>query len=142
MLHTTLALGLGLTLLAAPAALAQDVEVRLQAGSLSFTGGQGYTNAVLQITGPDDFETEETASRGLPVFRVQGGRMKDGFYQYNLTAATDEKVEIKRQVDNGRGEAQRNYVLKPFHLSGMFEISRGTIVPAEEMKEGADGDSE
>ena len=118
-----------------------DVEVRLQAGALSFSGGSGFTNAHLMITGPNDFEAEETASRGLPTFRVRGGRMKDGFYQFTLSAATDEKVKIKRQIDNGRGDDTRDYTLKPFHLSGMFEISRGTIVPVEDMKDGADSDA-
>ena len=118
-----------------------EVEVRLQAGALSFSGGSGFTNAHLLITGPNDFEAEETASRGLPTFRVRGGRMKDGFYQFTLSAATDEKVKIKRKVDNGRGDDTRDYTLKPFHLSGMFEISRGTIVPADEMKDGADVDA-
>ena len=120
---------------------AADVEVRLQSGALSFSGGSGFSNAHLLITGPNDFEAEETASRGLPTFRVRGGRMKDGFYQYTLSAATDEKVKIKRKIDNGRGDAGRDYTLKPFHLSGMFEISRGTIVPVEDMKDGADSDA-
>ena len=127
--------------LAASSIWAADVEVRLQAGALSFSGGSGFSNARLLITGPNDFEAEETASRGLPTFRVRGGRMKDGFYQYNLSAATDEKVKIKRQIDNGRGDDTRDYTLKPFHLSGMFEISRGTIVPVEDMKDGADSDA-
>lgn len=131
------AVGLG----AVASAQTADVEPRLQAGALSFSGGNTYTNAKLLITGPDDFEAEETASRGLPVFRVQGGRMRDGFYQYTLSAATDEKVMIKEAVDNGRGSAARDYTLKPFNLSGMFEIARGTIVPVQEMKEGADGDA-
>jgi len=136
-LSLTIAAGLA----AVTAAHSAEVEARLQAGSLSFSGGSGFTNASLLITGPDDFEAEETASRGLPVFRVQGGRMKDGFYQFTLSAATDEKVKIKRAIDNGRGSGARDYTLKPFNLSGMFEIARGTIVPLDEMKQGADGDA-
>ena len=123
-------------------ALAADVEARLQSGALSFSGGAGFTNAHLKVTGPDDFEAEETASRGLPVFRLQGGRMRDGFYHYALTAATDEKVKITRQFDNGRGDNARDFRLKPFHLTGMFQVKNGTIVPQEKMDGGADGDSE
>ncbi len=119
-------------------AWATEVETRLQAGALSFSGGSGFSNAVLQVTGPDAFEAEETTSRGLPVFRLQGGRMKDGFYQFTLTAATDEKVKITREIDNGRGSDARDYRLKPFHLSGMFEVRQGRIVPKEEM--GDEGD--
>ncbi|KMW56434.1 hypothetical protein AIOL_001388 [Candidatus Rhodobacter oscarellae] len=125
---------------ASGAALAADVEPRLQAGALSFSGGLGFTNATLTILGPDDFEAVETASRGLPVFRVRGGRMRDGFYQYTLSAATDEKIKIKKPIDNGRGGDARDYTLKPFHMSGIFEVSRGTIVPLKETKSGADLD--
>lgn len=134
-------LGLGAVLLSAGAALA-EVEVRLQAGALSFSGGAGYTNAQLLITGPNDFEQIETASRGMPVFRVRGGRMQDGFYQYTLTAATNERVKIKKPIDSGRGSAAKDYVLKPYSLSGMFEIKRGTIVPLADTAPGADKDQE
>ena len=124
------------------AVFAAEVEARLQTSALSFSGGTGFTNAVLLVTGPDDFEAEESASRGLPVFRVQGGRIKDGFYSYTLSAATDEQVKIVKPVDNGRGSTARDYTLKPFHLSGMFEVRKGRIVPIEDMAAGADGDPE
>lgn len=121
---------------------AAEVEPRIQSSALSFTGGSGFTNATLQINGPDDFQAEETASRGLPVFRVQGGKMRDGFYHFILSAATDEKVKIKRPIDNGRGDDARDHTFKPFHMSGMFEVRKGRILPPEEMAAGADGDSE
>ena len=141
MKYKLLTLIAGLSAGLATAGFAAEVEARLQAGALSFTGGSGFTNAVLYITGPDDFEAEETASRGLPVFRVRGGRMKDGFYQYTLTAATDEQVKIKKPIDNGRGSNARDYTLKSFNLNGMFEIERGVIVPLDETAAGADGDA-
>ena len=119
---------------------AAEVEPRYTAGALSFSGGNGFTQAKLMITGPNDFEAEESASRGLPVFRVRGGRMKDGFYQFTVTAATDVKVKIKKPMDNGRGSAAKDYTFESFHLSGMFEIKRGTIVPIAENTKGADGD--
>lgn len=112
---------------------AQEVEERIQSGVLSFSGGNSFTNAVLMITGPNEYEREETASRGLPVFRAKNsGRLVDGFYQYTLTAATDEKVEIKNPVDNGRGELARNYTLKPFAKSGAFVVKDGTIEVARD----------
>lgn len=141
MKHKALLLISSIALTFGSAARAAEVEARLQAGSLSFSGGAGFSNASLLITGPNDFEVEETASRGLPVFRVQGGLMKDGFYQFSLSAATDQKVKIKRAIDNGRGADARDYTLKPFYMTGMFEISRGTIVPVDEMKSGADSDA-
>ncbi len=136
-----------LTLLAAmataAAAFATEVEERIENGALSFTGGQNLSNAVLLIVGPGDFEKEETAIRGLPVFRAQNsGRLVDGLYQYTLSAATDEKVKITRQLDNGRGATQRDYVLKPFSKHGTFVVSKGTIIAADTADGGSDGDAE
>ena len=113
-------------------AWAADVEARMQPTALSFTGGASFTNARLEIRGPDDYESEETASRGLPVFRVRGGTMKDGVYFYNLSAATDEKQEIKRKIDNGRGDGARDYTFKPFYMEGMFRITKGLIEEIDE----------
>lgn len=135
----SLVLALGLGVGAAVAGV--DVEERLQPGALSFTGGTGFTNAVLTIVGPGDFEAEETASRGLPVFRVRGGRMKDGVYRYTLSAATDEKVKIAKPIDNGRGGNARDFALKPFHMYGMFRVVRGTIAPLDDGTPGGDGDA-
>jgi hypothetical protein len=121
---------------------AQEVEERIQNGALSFSGGNGFTNAMLKITGPGEFEAEQTASRGLPVFRAKNsGRLLDGMYQYELSAATDEKVKIKKPVDNGRGSATRDYTMKPFHKYGAFLVKKGTIVSAENVPGGADGDA-
>lgn len=119
-----------------------DVTPRFDSGSLSFSGGRDFTNGRLFITGPDDFEAEETASKGLPVFRVQGGRMRDGYYHFSVSAATSEKIKIKKPIDNGRGAAARDYTLKPFTLSGMFEIKRGAILEIDEaaMREGDDAE--
>jgi len=128
--------------LAMAGAAAAEVEERIQNGALSFSGGNGFTNAVLTITGPGEFETEETASRGLPVFRAQNsGRLLDGLYQYSLVAATDEKLVIKNKIDNGRGAAARDFTYKPFAKYGAFLVSKGTIMPADDVAGGADGDA-
>jgi len=130
-------------LFAAVAAFAAEVEERIEEGSLSFNGGRGFSNAVLLITGPGDFEREETAGQGLPVFRAKNsGSLADGLYQYALTAATDEKVKIKKKVDNGRGASARDHILKPFAMHGTFVVKNGTIVAAQEVKDGVDGDPE
>lgn len=125
------------------AASAVEVKERLQNGALSFSGGQSFSNAVLFITGPDDYEREETAARGLPVFRAQNsGKLVDGLYQYSLSAATDEKVKIKKEIDNGRGDLARDYTLKPFSMSGNFMVKKGTIIAVDAANTGADVDPE
>ncbi len=129
-------------LFATGALAAQEVTERIEGGALSFVGGQNFTNGILRITGPNDFEAEVTAIRGLPVFRaVNSGRLVDGFYQYFVSAATDEKVEIKNPIDNGRGTAARNYLLKPFSAQGGFQVKNGTIVAVDGSSGGADVDT-
>lgn len=137
-----LALGLGFCVIGAGAMAATEVEARLQSSALSFSGGRGFTNAVLKVTGPDDFQSEETSSKGLPVFRLQGKRVTNGFYTYTLSAATDEKVMITRSTDNGRGDDARDHLLKPFHLNGMFEVRDNRIVPEAEMADGSSDEAQ
>lgn len=131
MFRKTIAAALFLSTFTIPA-LAADVEERLTPNALSFTGGASFTNAKLVVRGPDDYEDETTASRGLPVFRITGGRMQDGVYFYSLSAATDEEVPIKKKVDNGRGDGARDFTLKPFYKEGMFRVSRGLIEPVQQ----------
>ncbi|MDJ0626851.1 MAG: hypothetical protein QNJ44_01215 [Rhodobacter sp.] len=127
----------------AGAAQAAEIEARIQSGSLSFTGGHTYTNAKLQIIGPQGFEKEEEALRGMPTFRVQGaGRMVDGLYQYSLVAASDEKVPLENNLDNGRGANAQNFAYKPFSMYGTFRVEKGVILPPEKGAGGADTDSE
>ena len=135
-LAATFSLALGIA-----GAAGAEVTERLNSGTLSFSGGGGYTNASLEITGPNGFSVEETAETGLPVFRVQtAGRLVDGFYRYSLTAASPEKVAIDTSVNNGRGEGARDFALKPFSTSGSFQIADGLIVVAPEARTGSDTD--
>lgn len=134
MLRTFLS-ALILTFATASVGFGEEVTERLSPGALSFVGGASYTNARLQIYGPDDFESEETSSRGLPVFRVRGGTVKDGVYRYTLSAATDEQVPIKKKVNNGRGENARDFTFKPFYKQGVFRVSRGLIEPLDDTPE-------
>ena len=120
-------------------ALSADVAEKLTPGALSFTGGASFTNAVLKVRGPNDYSEEKTARRGLPVFRITGGRMQDGVYFYALSAATDEEVPIKKKVDNGRGTDARDFTLKPFYKEGMFRITRGLIEPVTDGAERDEG---
>jgi len=143
MKKSILSLTVGAFLGFSTAVFGADVTPRFESGALSFSGGRDFTNGHLLITGPDDFEAEETASKGLPVFRVKGGRMRDGYYHFSVSAATSEKIKIKKPVDNGRGSSARDYTLKPFYLSGMFEIKRGAIQEIDEaaMMEGDDSEA-
>lgn len=135
-----LCLALGLAI-AAPAHAAPEVEARVQATSISFSGGQNYTNAVLTVTGPNDYQKEETATRGLPIFRLQtAGRLVDGYYSFSLVAATDEAIPIQSKLDNGRGPDAPKTEYKSFSMYGAFMVEQGLIQPAETEGNGTDGD--
>lgn len=127
----------------ATSAVAQaDVEARIQPTSLSFAGGQNYTNAVLMVTGPNEYEHEATAARGLPIFRLQSaGRLLDGYYQFSLVAATDKTVPIKKPIDNGRGPDAPTTQKVPFSMYGAFRVEKGRLLEVESGGESG-GDSD
>ncbi len=140
MRHLIFAVPLAVTLGLAGAASAEVAE-RINAGSLSFSGGNEYTNAVLTIFGPDDFTAELKSEKGLPVFRVQtAGKMEDGFYQYSLVAASPEMEKVNTSVNNGRGDTARAATNVPFSTSGIFQIADGSIVVGTEARGGGDTD--
>ena len=140
MRHLIIALPLAATLGLAGAASAEVTE-RINSGSLSFSGGNGYSNAVLTISGPDDFSAEVKADKGLPVFRVQtAGRLEDGFYQYSLVAASPETEKVNTSINNGRGDNARATAQVPFSTSGIFQIADGSIVVATEARGSGDTD--
>ncbi len=136
------AFALSLTL-AGAALAAPDIEARVQPTSISFAGGQNYTNAVLTVTGPDGYVKEESALRGLPIFRLQtAGRLVDGYYQFALSAATDEVIPLRNKMDNGRGAGARTTEYRAFNMSGAFRVEKGLIVPVDETAgEGGDVDA-
>ncbi len=135
------ALALSLALATGAAQAAQEIAPRIQSTSISFSGGQTYSNAVLTVSGPHGYSHEESAARGLPIFRLQtAGRLVDGYYQFALIAASDEEVRIESQLDNGRGEAARKTQLVPFSMYGAFRVEKGLIQPVESGDGGADSD--
>ncbi|MDB2407673.1 hypothetical protein N9W17_04110 [Jannaschia sp.] len=100
-----------------------------------FENWTGLSNAQMRISAPDGTLTTLFAETGTPVFQLSGAEVSDGVYRYELTAATDEVVEIKNAIDNGRGENARDTVAVPFQTSGRFIVSRGVIVQPETVVE-------
>ncbi len=93
--HILTASILSLTL-AATAAVAAPVDVRLGAAGLDFAtraaAGHGYQ---LTVTGPKGFTAVETYEDGaLPSFAAAG--LDDGYYKYELTALLDEPAGGER----------------------------------------------
>ncbi|MCF3596262.1 hypothetical protein LZG00_19940 [Rhodobacteraceae bacterium LMO-12] len=103
-----------------------------------FENWTGLSNAIWTIAQPDGQIITIRAKTGTPVFQLAGGNVIDGIYRYELTAATEEEVEIKSQFDSGR-EAARTTSFKPLQLSGRFHVQRGAIMIPEIMRENDEG---
>ena len=126
--------------LAGPA-LAESPEPVQQNNSNAvwFENWQGLSNATWTIAQPDGEVVTLFAASGTPVFQLTGGAVIDGIYRYELTAATEEKVEIKNKQNNGRGEAAADHTFKPFAMSGVFHVQRGVIVAPAVLEEKEEG---
>lgn len=121
-----------------PAFAADPVEQH-NSNALWFENWIGLSNATLKVATPNGELTEIFVASGTPVFELTGRDVLDGVYRYELTAATEEKVKIVNQVDNGRGDAASDSHAKPFYLNGVFVVSRGAIIQQTEEKEENDG---
>ena len=104
-----------------------------------FENWRGLSNATWTIAQPDGEVIQIFSASGTPVFQLEGSKVSDGIYRYELTAATEEKVEIKNKQNNGRGDAARDTMSKPFHMSGAFHVQRGVIMVPETITEKEEG---
>lgn len=132
--HTITALTASL-FLASPAFANEPVE-RTDTTTLWFESWGSLSNATLVVSGPDGFVTNIVAEKGPPRFYLRDAApVVDGVYRYELTAATTEKIKLRNQPDNGRGESQKDEIAKPFQMGGSFVVSRGVITKQEEIVE-------
>lgn len=124
--------------LAVPAQAADPVPQH-NSNAFWFENWTGLSNAQMTVIAPDGGISVIEARTGTPVFQLAGGQVLDGVYRYELSAATDERVKIVNQIDNGRGDRARDTMAKPFYTTGRFIVSRGVIVTPEDIQEGDDG---
>ncbi len=128
-------LGAIFTVSTSMAAWAVEPVQQHNSNAVWFENWTGLSNASMKVSAPNGKIITIFAESGTPVFQLENDEILDGIYRYELSAATDEKVEIVNEVDNGRGENQSNTVNKPFYSSGHFVVSRGVIVTPDEIKE-------
>ena len=128
-------LGAALTAVTALSAWAVEPVQQHNSNTVWFENWTGLSNASMTVAAPNGKITTIFAESGTPVFQLPGDEALDGVYRYELSAATDEKIEIVNEIDNGRGENQSNTVSKPFYANGHFIVSRGVIITPEEIKE-------
>ncbi|WP_135507059.1 hypothetical protein [Roseovarius aestuariivivens] len=130
-----LLLGTALCVLTATATFAADPVKQHNSNAVWFENWIGLSHATLTVTAPDGEVTKIEAMSGTPVFELSGREALDGIYRYELTAATDEEVEIKNQIDNGRGAQARSTAKVPYYETGSFVVSRGVIIVPERVEE-------
>lgn len=89
-------------------------------------------NITVTIIGPNGYHANVFSKRNLPALKLPNyGKMLDGSYQYEITAASGETVEIQSQLDNGRGKNERNVLQRTIVVTGSFEVADGVIKPKE-----------
>lgn len=123
-------------LLAQGARAATPEPVQLHnSNAVWFENWTGLSNATLTILAPNGEIIEVFAATGTPVFQLAGGAVLDGTYSYELRAATEETQKIVNQIDQGRGEAQRDEITVAFYTTGRFVVERGVIITPDVIKE-------
>lgn len=115
---------------------ANEPVERTNATAIWFENWGDLSNASLTISSPDGTIQTINSDRGTPVFNLRDlEKVEDGVYNYELSAATSEKVEIKNALDNGRGAAAKKETFVPFQTNGFFIVSRGVIAKQGQIKE-------
>lgn len=118
----------------AVAATPEPVQLH-NSNAVWFENWIGLSNATLSVTAPNGETIEVFSASGTPVFQLSGRDIQDGYYRYELRAATEEQKKIVNATDQGRGSAQRDSVAVPFYTTGNFLVERGVIVTPEDIKE-------
>jgi hypothetical protein len=88
-----------------------------------------YSNAVLSVSGPNNFHAS-TFSRGgsLSIDLMDGGRIADGSYNYQLSAQSPQTIDAGTSINagrNGQGSAVRAVGVS---VSGSFLVKGGQII--------------
>lgn len=122
-------------LLGATPAMAADPVQQQNSNAVWFENWIGLTNATLTVSAPNGKITEVFTASGTPVFQLEGRDVLDGVYRYEMKAATEKTEKIVNQIDNGRGDAAKDFVNVPYYLAGHFVVSRGVIIKPKEIKE-------
>lgn len=96
-------------------------------------------NTMLSIAGPGDYYAQAYAEAGIPIIQLsEYGKVVDGTYIWEVTAATDELIEVQdrglrgalRSRSSERGNSSGTVTInKGTAESGSFRIRNGVILP-------------
>ncbi len=136
----------GWTLIAAVTLLATGLATPVLSAEERFSGdvvqvvpdGQVF-NTTLSIAGPGGYYAQAFAKAGTPMIKLsQHGKVADGLYIWQVTAATDELIEVRDKGLRTGGTNASSYsrtspgmitINKGTAESGSFRVSNGSILP-------------
>jgi len=92
-------------------------------------------NTTLSIVGPGDYYAQAYTEAGIPVIQLsEYGKVVDGTYIWQVTAATDELIEVQddglrsRSTEHGNSSGTMT-INKGTAESGSFRVQNGVILP-------------
>lgn len=94
-------------------------------------------NTTLSVAGPGGFYAEAYAKKGVPMIKLSRyGKVDDGVYRWQVTAATSEMVDVRSNgLNNGRAASAPTRMNKGTSESGMFRVENGAILPKSDATE-------
>ena len=116
---------------------AQDLKVSGTSVGITIPG---TANSTLTVAGPQGFYMQNSSRSGSVALRLgAAGRLPDGTYKYEITAATGETTVNRNTLDNGRG-VEPPVVYVGITKSGTFAVKGGAIIlPNESDDNDSDG---
>ncbi len=102
-------------------------------------------NTTLSIAGPGGYYAQAFAKAGSPMIKLsQHGKVADGIYIWQVTAATDEMIEVRDEGlrsgstnNSGYRRASQGMITinKGTAESGSFRVQNGAILPRSNASE-------
>ncbi len=102
-------------------------------------------NTTLSIAGPGGYYAQAYAKAGMPMIKLsQHGSVADGIYIWQVTAATDEMIEVHDKGLRSGSTASSGYrraspgmitINKGTAESGSFRVQNGAILPKSDATE-------
>ncbi len=138
MKHAAVGLSLFFVLGLTAPGFAQELKV---AGTSVSVSAPGAAMATLTVVGPGGFEMQTFSKSGAAMLRLgSDGKLEDGTYTYEFTAATSEMVPNTNKLNNGRGQ-EPAMMHASMTKSGTFTVEKGRIIetPASGSESDKDG---
>lgn len=126
-----------------PPVLADSLAVENFSGTrVGFVPSEDVFNITLRVTGPENFAAQVFSRQGMPSLDLSKyGPVHEGFYNYEITAATHALVRATDQQDTGMSDDEvsdyinSGYMNKGVTQTGHFSVVSGEIVIFPDIEE-------